>query len=233
MWILNPAATTEPQLKMMEFLGALMGMSFRSGILLDINISRFVWKQIVGTPVTIDDLNLCDEMFVKNLFEILEKGPSMTDEEFAKEYGETHTMSILLSNGKSVDLVENGSNIPVTRANITEYFDKAVKVRLEECKPQVEALINGIAKTFDKSFLRMVSWKYFEHRVVGLTEVSVERLKEITSYRNCSDSHEVIKRFWQVLESFSNEDKIAYLRFVWGRTRLPLKEEEVVENHTI
>jgi len=79
----------------------------------------------------------------------------------------------------------------------------------------------------------MVSWRFFEHRVVGMTEVSVERLKEITSYRNCSDSHEVIKRFWQVLESFSNEDKIAYLRFVWGRTRLPLKEEEVVENHTI
>ena len=79
----------------------------------------------------------------------------------------------------------------------------------------------------------MVNWKYLENRVVGVNEVSVERLKEISSYRNCSDTHEVIKRFWQVLESFSNEDKIAYLRFVWGRTRLPLKEEEVVENHMI
>jgi len=43
----------------------------------------------------------------------------------------------------------------------------------------------------------------------------------------------VIKRFWQVLEGLSSEDKIAYLRFVWGRTRLPLKDEEVVEQHTI
>jgi hypothetical protein len=36
-----------------------------------------------------------------------------------------------------------------------------------------------------------------------------------------------------VLEGFSNEDKVDYLRFVWGRTRLPNKEEEVLENHTI
>lgn len=31
----------------------------------------------------------------------------------------------------------------------------------------------------------------------------------------------------------SNDEKIHYLRFVWGRTRLPLKEEEGVESHTI
>ena len=68
---------------------------------------------------------------------------------------------------------------------------------------------------------------------MGMNEVSVDRLKQITAYRNCSDTHEVIKRFWTVLEGFTNEEKISYLRFVWGRTRLPLKEEEGVENHTI
>lgn len=30
-----------------------------------------------------------------------------------------------------------------------------------------------------------------------------------------------------------NEDRILYLKFVWGRTRLPLKEEEVTENHVL
>jgi len=41
---------------MLEFLGALIGMSFRSGILLDMNLSRFVWKQIAGDEVTKKDL---------------------------------------------------------------------------------------------------------------------------------------------------------------------------------
>jgi len=68
---------------------------------------------------------------------------------------------------------------------------------------------------------------------VGQNIVSIERLKQITAYRNCSDTHDVIKRFWTVFESFSNDERVGYLRFVWGRTRLPLNEEEVTMQHTI
>lgn len=35
------------------------------------------------------------------------------------------------------------------------------------------------------------------------------------------------------MNSITNEEKALYLKFVWGRTRLPLKEEEITENHTI
>jgi E3 ubiquitin-protein ligase HERC1 len=91
----------------------------------------------------------------------------------------------------------------------------------------------GIDKTFDKKFLRMVNWKYLEYRVVGSPVVNITRLKEITSYEKCSEDHEVVKRFWKVLEEFSNEEKIMYLRFVWGRTRLPLEGETNVESHKI
>jgi len=79
----------------------------------------------------------------------------------------------------------------------------------------------------------MVNWKYLEYKVVGSPVVKVARLKEITSYEGCSEDHEVVKRFWAVLEDLSNEDKISYLRFVWGRTRLPLEGETNVESHKI
>jgi len=41
---------------------------------------------------------MIDDLFVKDLDRILESSKSMTDEEFNAEFGETHTMSILLSN---------------------------------------------------------------------------------------------------------------------------------------
>lgn len=56
---------------MLEFLGALIGMSFRSGILLDMNLSRFVWKQIAGDEVTIIDLKVIDERCVNTIDEIV------------------------------------------------------------------------------------------------------------------------------------------------------------------
>ena len=139
----------------------------------------------------------------------------------------------MLSDNRVVDLIENGRNVPLKRSNAQLFYDRALQARLNECKPQVQALVAGIDKTFDRKILRLINWKYLEYKVVGMNEVSVDRLKQITAYRNCSDTHEVIKRFWTVLEGFTNEEKISYLRFVWGRTRLPLKEEEGVENHTI
>ena len=72
MFVLNPGSTSDQQLKMIEFLGALMGMSFRSGILLDLFISRFTWKQIVGDEITKDDLRMIDELFVKDIDRIYE-----------------------------------------------------------------------------------------------------------------------------------------------------------------
>jgi hypothetical protein len=72
-----------------------------------------------------------------------------------------------------------------------------------------------------------------ELKVVGNEEVDIERLKEITTYSKCSATHDVIKKFWKVLASFENEDRKRYLRFVWGRTRLPLKEDTDIELHTI
>ena len=132
MWILNPAAKTDKQLKMMEFLGALMGMSFRSGILLDVYLSRFVWKQIAGIEVTKADLKMVDELFVKNIDEVLEQSKSLTKEEFDAQVGSVYSMSVLLSSGDWYDLIENGRDIPVTKDTAQEYHDKALKARLEE-----------------------------------------------------------------------------------------------------
>ena len=42
-----------------------------------------------------------------------------------------------------------------------------------------------------------------------------------------------MKKFWKIMNGFTNEERMLYLKFVWGRTRLPLKEEEVSENHTL
>lgn len=130
-----------------------------------------------------------------------------------------------------VDLIENGQSVPLTKARAQKFFDKALEVRLAECKPQVGAIVAGIQKTFDMKFLKIMNWKFLEYRVVGLAEVSTERLKEITNYRNCTESHEVVKRFWSIFDGFSNDERRSYLRFVWARNRLPLKEMQV-EKHT-
>jgi len=42
-----------------------------------------------------------------------------------------------------------------------------------------------------------------------------------------------IKFFWQFIEALTIEEKYEYLKFVWGRTRLPRNDEEFKKKHAI
>lgn len=56
-WTLNPVTVITPsQAKMLEFLGSLIGMSVRSGILMSLNLPSFFWKQLTDEEVTLEDL---------------------------------------------------------------------------------------------------------------------------------------------------------------------------------
>lgn len=66
-----------------------------------------------------------------------------------------------------------------------------------------------------------------EARVCGEKTISVEKLKDITRYPNCDSQHEIVARFWRAFESFSPEQRSMYLKFVWGRNRLPIDTSQV------
>jgi hypothetical protein len=73
---------------------------------------------VAGRELTKEDLSFIDVLFVKDLDNVLAKSKTMSDEEFDKEFGETHSMSVMLSNDQVVDLVENGSNIPLKKHQV-------------------------------------------------------------------------------------------------------------------
>jgi hypothetical protein len=66
-WTINPTASSNAHSKMFEFLGALIGMSVRSSILMSLNLPSFVWKQLTDEEITIDDLKEIDFMAVNIL----------------------------------------------------------------------------------------------------------------------------------------------------------------------
>ena len=51
--------------------------------------------------------------------------------------------------------------------------------------------------------------------------MSVEVLKQHTVYTGWTEEHEVVQRFWRVMKELGNKDRSSFLRFVWGRSRLP------------
>ena len=53
--------------------------------------------------------------------------------------------------------------------------------------------------------------------------IDVKLLRSCTEYSGCSSGEDHVKWFWQVMENdFSQQDLKAFVRFTWGRSRLPL-----------
>lgn len=54
--MLNPAATSDDDIILFKFLGILFGVAVRTKKPLDLHLAPLVWKQLVGIPLTPDDI---------------------------------------------------------------------------------------------------------------------------------------------------------------------------------
>ena len=52
-------------------------------------------------------------------------------------------------------------------------------------------------------------------------------------YREIEESNKLVQWFWQVLESFSNEERVLFMRFVSGRSRLPANPADITQRFQI
>ena len=82
----------------------------------------------------------------------------------------------------------------------------------------------GLSTQLPRHFLTLFTPKELKVIVSGRTDINVELLKKNTVYKGGYTGQEpVINYFWRVLQNFTNEERELYLRFVWGRSRLPLE----------
>lgn len=71
--------------------------------------------------------------------------------------------------------------------------------------------------------MKLLNWDQLELLVCGNATVDLEILKSKTEYHNWpgGGNNKTVKLFWKVLESFSDDYRSLFIRFVWGRSRLP------------
>ena len=98
---------------------------------------------------------------------------------------------------------------------------------------QFKAIRKGFQYIVPQELLKIFTWREIEYKIVGKKEIDVEHLKSITRYQSATETTEEIVRFWRVLSEFSDEEKSLYLKFVWGRSRLPLKDDKNTQRHTV
>uniref|UniRef100_A0A8W8HTJ1 HECT-type E3 ubiquitin transferase n=1 Tax=Magallana gigas TaxID=29159 RepID=A0A8W8HTJ1_MAGGI len=98
---------------------------------------------------------------------------------------------------------------------------------------QAAAVREGMSWIIPVPLLTLLTPKNLEQLVCGMEEMSVDVLRKVVRYRGIDEKNEVVCWFWEVLDSFSNEERIQFLRFVSGRTRLPANPSDISQRFQI
>ncbi|KAL9653011.1 hypothetical protein ABK040_015526 [Willaertia magna] len=245
-FIPNPQSTSDQHLKWYEFVGVIMGIGILTKNVLPFDFPSIVWKMIVSDlPLTWEDLRSFDEAMFTAMKALLEQDsltldPTFTDdtEELMKmieeNFNETYcdrTFTTIGSDGKEVELVPNGSNVKLTYGNRNQYVELIRDYRLNrEFKVQLNALRKGLYSVITNRFFPLLTWQEFEKLVCGVPDLDVEKLKQHTIYEGYNAQSREVKLFWEILQSFTPEQRSLYLKFVWGRSRMPINESEAFTN---
>lgn len=232
-FLLNPAAHSDDHMVQFRFLGILMAVAMRTKKPLDLHLAPWVWKQLCSMPLGGADLEEVDLLTYRNLQGILHlENSEITEDNF-------HVMIPLDSfmahsaDGRLVPVVPGGQNISLTFGNRTEYVERALEYRLHEMDSQVAAVREGMSTIIPLPLVSLLTAQQLEQLVCGLPEVSVEMLKKLVRYRDITESHQLICWLWQSLEEFTNEERVLFLRFVSGRSRLPSNLTDIPQKFQI
>ncbi|XP_019386162.1 PREDICTED: E3 ubiquitin-protein ligase HECTD3-like, partial [Crocodylus porosus] len=203
-----------------EWIGQIVGAALRGKEFLVLALPGFVWKQLIGEEVCwAKDFVAVDAMLVK----FLEAVEGMDRETFESEFGDELTYTTVLSDQRTVELIPNGSQIAVRYEDRQEFVRLVRTARLEESTEQIAAMQAGLLRVVPQSVLDFLTWQQLEKKVCGDPEVTVEALKNFAQFEGMEPSDTRVQYFWEALTNFTNEDRSRFLRFVTGRSRLPIR----------
>ena len=126
--------------------------------------------------------------------------------------------------GRVIDLaVQGGRNVRVTLSTRWQYVQAALEYHMTAYDSAVKHIQRGLYSLVPARALRLLSWNELAFSVAGRPEIDTNQLRRHTVYEGYRATDSTIAMFWRVFESISNAERSLFIRFAWGRSRLPVK----------
>lgn len=201
-----------------RFLGRIMGKALFDQQLISGHMVCYLYKHILGWPVTFEDLQLVDQDVYNNMKKLL----TLSEEELEYACLDFTVTENFMDQRRTVDLVPNGSNIDVTTENLPEYLEAMLKYRLiDRIKPQLTELLLGFFDVIPEPLMTIFDFQELELLMCGLPVIDIEDWRKNTlytgEYRNTSGRNRWCQWFWEVVEEFDQELRARLLQFATGK----------------
>ncbi|EEQ88065.2 E3 ubiquitin-protein ligase hulA [Blastomyces dermatitidis ER-3] len=216
---INPHSGINPEhLNYFKFIGRVVGLAIFHRRFLDSFFIGAFYKMMLRKKVTLQDMEGVDEDFHRNLTWTLEHDITGVFDELTfsiddDQFGER----------KTVDLIPNGSNIPVTNENKKQYVELITEWKIQKrVEEQFNAFITGFNELIPADLVNVFDERELELLIGGIADIDVDDWKKHTDYRGYQEQDEVIQNFWKVIRSWDSEQKSRLLQFATGTSRIPV-----------
>lgn len=231
---INPASEIscpEDHLIYFRFLGRVLGKALVEGQIVAGHMVQYLYKYMLGWPITFDDLESIDVELYQNLKKILAMNPDEVEYmclDFTatqNSLGETH----------QIKLTPEGEDKAVTGENLHEYLELYFKyLMLERIRPQVTELLLGFYDVVPEPMLTIFDFQELELMMCGLPTIDMADWKKHTQYAgtfaSSKQKSQVCKWFWEVVSNeFDQEMRARLLQFVTGTSGVPSRGFSVLQ----
>lgn len=122
----------------------------------------------------------------------------------------------------------------MTAANRAEYCSLVENYRLHEFDVAIAAIRKGLSAIVPIQLLPLFTPSELESMICGKREISIDYLRANTRYRSpISPNDRHVAMLWDVLSSFSHEERQLFIRFAWGQSRLPSNPADLTQKFEI
>ncbi|KFW81355.1 E3 ubiquitin-protein ligase HECTD3, partial [Manacus vitellinus] len=218
MYVPNPSCKDFPKY---EWIGQLMGAALRSKEFLILSLLALVWKQLAAEEVSWSkDFATVDSELVK-LLEVLER---VDREAFEFMFGRELSYRTVLSDRSSTWCRRLGWRRARSSARGgCPGLRPTLVTRSPSCAPQIAAMRAGLLRVVPQPVLDLLTWQQMEKRICGDPEITAAKLQKFIRFDDFASNDTRIQYFLEALNNFTSEDLSRFLKFVTGRSRLPVQ----------
>nr|CAB3252556.1 probable E3 ubiquitin-protein ligase HERC1 [Phallusia mammillata] len=232
-FVLSPSLTNAEEAQAFRFLGVLMGVAIRTKKPLDLHLAPIVWKLLAGMGATQHDVEEADELFVQMLHALRNIDSAGVDETNFSDIIPLESFKAQSWDGRFVAAVAGGEGIPLTFANRIQYAERALQFRLHEMDRQIAWVREGVSRIIPLPLLTLLTASRLEQQVCGMPDVDFNVLRTNMRYREIGEESELVSWLWQTLEDLNREERVLFLKFVSGRSRLPASAADMPQRFQV
>ncbi|CAK9258356.1 unnamed protein product [Sphagnum jensenii] len=207
-------------LRMLEFLGRIVGKALYEGILLEYSFSPLFVSKLLGRYSFLDELSSLDAELHRNLVYLKHYEGDVRD--LALDFTVTEE---LFGKHTTVELRPGGTDIPVTNENKLQYVHAVADYKLNrQMRPLIDAFARGMGDLIAPAWLGLFNAKEFNQLLSGGDhDFDVADLRRHTRYTGgYTDASRTVRLFWEVVARLEAEERCALLKFVTSCSRAPL-----------